>query len=159
MSSALLEAVRGLRVAEPGLGVKPLLARLREQQPDLAPGAKEVREALAALKAESEAKAAAAPSAADEGGAPAHAGRASLALAAPGRRQTWATAGRSIRSARGVRQAEAVPTTYFCGPNCPGNPQTWKVARDLSQGAYGQQKAHEVGGVAQQNHEVAEPLF
>ena len=30
---------------------KPLLAKLREQQPDLAAGNKEVREALAALKA------------------------------------------------------------------------------------------------------------
>eukprot|EP00964_Phaeocystis_antarctica_P134065 scaffold98304_cov30-Phaeocystis_antarctica.AAC.1 len=34
---ALLEAVRGLRVAEPDLGFKPLLAKLREQQPDLHP--------------------------------------------------------------------------------------------------------------------------
>ena len=32
---ALLEAVRGLRVAEPDLGFKPLLAKLREQQPEL----------------------------------------------------------------------------------------------------------------------------
>ena len=52
MSDAVLEAVRGLRVADPGLGPKPLLAKLREQQPDLAAGNKEVREALAALKAE-----------------------------------------------------------------------------------------------------------
>ena len=36
---ALLEAVRGLRVAEPDLGFKPLLAKLRAQQPDLALGA------------------------------------------------------------------------------------------------------------------------
>ena len=35
MAEALLEAVRGLRVADPGLGVKPLLAKLRDQQPDL----------------------------------------------------------------------------------------------------------------------------
>ena len=32
---ALLEAVRGLRVAEPDLGFKPLLAKLRAQQPGL----------------------------------------------------------------------------------------------------------------------------
>eukprot|EP00964_Phaeocystis_antarctica_P135026 scaffold99371_cov50-Phaeocystis_antarctica.AAC.1 len=79
-SDALLEAVRGLRVADPDLGFKPLLAKLREQQPDLGAATKEVREALTALKAESEAaKAAAAappaaeataPPAADEGGAP-----------------------------------------------------------------------------------------
>eukprot|EP00964_Phaeocystis_antarctica_P135151 scaffold99528_cov48-Phaeocystis_antarctica.AAC.1 len=60
MSEALLEAVRGLHVADPDLGVKPLLAKLREQQPDLGAGNKEVREALKALKAESEAKVAAA---------------------------------------------------------------------------------------------------
>ena len=37
MSEALMEAVRGLHVADPDLGVKPLLAKLREQQPDLHP--------------------------------------------------------------------------------------------------------------------------
>eukprot|EP00964_Phaeocystis_antarctica_P066124 scaffold39927_cov58-Phaeocystis_antarctica.AAC.2 len=87
MADGLLEAVRGLWLADPGLGPKPLLARLREQQPDLGVGNKEVREALTALKAESkateatEAAAAAPPAAtapptadalpaADEGGAP-----------------------------------------------------------------------------------------
>ena len=68
MSDALIEAVRGLRVADPDLGFKPLLAKLRAQQPDLGAATKEVRVALAALKAESEAAmAAATPSAADEG--------------------------------------------------------------------------------------------
>ena len=42
MSDALLEAVRGLWLAEPELGPKPLLAKLREQQPDLGAGNKEV---------------------------------------------------------------------------------------------------------------------
>ena len=60
MSEALLQAVRGLRVSDPGLGFKPLLAKLREEQPDLGAGSREVREALTALKAESEATAAAA---------------------------------------------------------------------------------------------------
>ena len=55
MSAPLLAAVRALRVADPDLGQKPLLAKLREQQPDLGAGNKEVREALTALKAESEA--------------------------------------------------------------------------------------------------------
>ena len=32
---ALLEAVRGLRLAEPELGLKPLLAKLRKQRPEL----------------------------------------------------------------------------------------------------------------------------
>ena len=43
MSEALLAALRGLHVADPDLGVKPLLAKLREQQPDLGAGTKEVR--------------------------------------------------------------------------------------------------------------------
>ena len=43
---ALLEAVRGLRLAHPELGPKPLLAKLREQRPGLGAGNKEVREAL-----------------------------------------------------------------------------------------------------------------
>ena len=67
MSDALLEAVRGLHVAEPDLGRKPLLVKLREQQPDLGAATKEVREALTTLKAESkatEATAAAPPAAA-----------------------------------------------------------------------------------------------
>ena len=60
MADALLEAVRGLWLADPELGPKPLLAKLREQQPDLGAGNKEVREALTALKAESKATEAAA---------------------------------------------------------------------------------------------------
>ena len=66
MADGLLEAVRGLHLAHPELGPKPLLAKLRQQQPDLAAGNKEVREALAVLKAEeskSTEPAAAAPSA------------------------------------------------------------------------------------------------
>ena len=60
MADGLLEAVRGLWLTHPGLGPKPLLAKLREQQPDLGAGNKEVREALTALKAEREATEAAA---------------------------------------------------------------------------------------------------
>ena len=60
MSETLLAAVRGLRVADPDLGLKPLLAKLREQQPDLGAATKKAREALTALKAESEAAQAAA---------------------------------------------------------------------------------------------------
>ena len=52
MADELRRAVRRLHLAHPELGPKPLLAKLREQQPDLAAGNKEVREALAALKAE-----------------------------------------------------------------------------------------------------------
>eukprot|EP00964_Phaeocystis_antarctica_P058476 scaffold34687_cov63-Phaeocystis_antarctica.AAC.2 len=66
MADGLLEAVRGLWLAHPELGPKPLLAKLRAQQPDLGAGNKEVREALTAVKAESKAReaAAAAPPAA-----------------------------------------------------------------------------------------------
>ena len=60
MADGLLEAVRGLWLADPDLGPKPLLAKLREQQPDLGAGNKEVREALTTLKAEAEAREAAA---------------------------------------------------------------------------------------------------
>ena len=60
MADGLLEAVRGLWLADPELGPKPLLVKLREQQPDLAAGNKEVRETLTVLKAESEATEAAA---------------------------------------------------------------------------------------------------
>ena len=35
-----------LRVADPELGFKPLLAKLRQQQPDLGAATKEVREVL-----------------------------------------------------------------------------------------------------------------
>ena len=38
MADGLLKAVRGLWLTDPSLGPKPLLAKLREQQPDLAAG-------------------------------------------------------------------------------------------------------------------------
>ena len=47
--AAVIEAVNELRVANPSFGVRPLLAKLREQQPELGAGRKEVREALRAL--------------------------------------------------------------------------------------------------------------
>ena len=80
-----MEAVRGLHVADPDLGVKPLLAKLREKQPDLGAGNKEVREALIALqKAESEAKAAAAAASPDKASALSHAAlRAKSSQSAP----------------------------------------------------------------------------
>ena len=54
MADGLLEAVRGLWLADPELGPKPLLAKLRKQQPGLEAGNKEVREALTTLKAETD---------------------------------------------------------------------------------------------------------
>ena len=54
MAGGLCEAVRGLWLAYPEIGVKRLLAKLREQHPELGAATKEVRKALKALKAESE---------------------------------------------------------------------------------------------------------
>ena len=54
MADGLYEAVRGLRLEYPEIGVKALLAKLREQHPELGAATKEVRKALKALKAESE---------------------------------------------------------------------------------------------------------
>jgi len=100
MADSLLEAVRGLHLAHPELGPKPLLAKLREQQPDLAAGNKEVHEALGVLKEEerkaaepaasqpraARSLAAAAPPAANPGGAPPNASLApSLACFGCGR--------------------------------------------------------------------------
>ena len=53
MADGLLEAVRGLWLADFELGPNPLLTKLRaarEQQPDLAAGNKEVRETLTVLR-------------------------------------------------------------------------------------------------------------
>ena len=52
VTAALLEAVRPLRAAAPALAVERLVARLREQRPDLDAGAEQVGEALRALEAE-----------------------------------------------------------------------------------------------------------
>ena len=128
MSETLLNALRGLRVANPDLGLKPLLAKLREQQPDLGAATREVREALTALKAESEA-AAALPAAyegvlpaADKGGAPPN---VALSLACVG-------CGRLPSDMDDEREKHPVcrkcvklklPTTYWCCVDCPGNPE------------------------------------
>eukprot|EP00964_Phaeocystis_antarctica_P094741 scaffold61382_cov67-Phaeocystis_antarctica.AAC.7 len=124
---ALLEAVRGLRVAEPDLGFKPLLAKLQAQQPDLGAATKEVREALTALKAESEAaKAAATQSAADEGGAPPN---AALSLACIGclRLPSDMDDEREKHPICDKCRDEKLPTTYLCGVNCPANPGAWQL--------------------------------
>ena len=104
----ILEAVRGLHLAHPELGPKPLLSKLREQQPDLAAGNKEVHEALAALKAEEYKAVEHYRGASRRRPLPIQAARlrtrrwrrSSPASAAPGCRQRWATAERSIRCAR-----------------------------------------------------------
>jgi tetratricopeptide (TPR) repeat protein len=163
----LLEAVRGLRLAHPELGPKPLLAKLREQHPGLGAGNKEVREALAALKAESDATeaAAAAPPAtaaatpaAGEGGAPPNASLPpSLACFGCLRLPSEMGDGRVKHPVCPICVKLKVPTTYWCCVNCPGNPGAWKVHAVYHKAVKRQRNRSEDGGVMQQRHrEVAE---
>eukprot|EP00964_Phaeocystis_antarctica_P014227 scaffold7831_cov95-Phaeocystis_antarctica.AAC.3 len=163
--AVLLEAVRGLWLADPGLGPKPLLASLRAQQPDLGAGTKEVREALTALKAESEAReaadappAAAAPRAADEGGGPPNASLApSLACFGCARLPSEMGDDREKHEVCPICVKLKVPTTYWCCVNCPGNPAAWKRHALYHKGVKRFRKRSEDGGVTQQrNREIAE---
>eukprot|EP00964_Phaeocystis_antarctica_P121359 scaffold85026_cov50-Phaeocystis_antarctica.AAC.3 len=172
MADGLLEAVRGLWLTDPELGPKPLLAKLREQQPDLGAGNKEVREALATLKAESEATeaaaaaplsaapppAAAAPPAADVGGAPPDASLApSLACFGCARLPSEMGDDREKHEVCPICVKYKVPTTYWCCVSCPGNPGAWKRHAVYHKGLKRRQRANEDGGVAQQrDREVAE---
>ena len=165
MADGLLEAVRGLRLAHPELGPKSLLAKLREQQSDLAAGNKEVREALAALKAQeskaTEAATATPPAAAAAAQPAANVPPASVApsLACFGcaRLPSEMGDGREKHPVCPICRELKIPTTYWCDVNCPGNPGAWtrhtvthKTARKL-------RKNSEDGGVIQrQNREVAE---
>ena len=155
MSEALLEAVRGLRVADPDLGVKPLVAKLQEQQPDLAAGTREVREALKALKAESEAaKAAAAqpaadaaaPPAADEGGTPSN---AALSLACIGCSRLPSDMGDDREKHPICKKCHdrKLPTTYWCCVNCPANPGAGKLHAAYHKELKAKWKIAEDGGV------------
>eukprot|EP00964_Phaeocystis_antarctica_P009352 scaffold5067_cov65-Phaeocystis_antarctica.AAC.9 len=155
---ALLEAVRGLRVAEPDLGFKPLLAKLREQQPDLGAATKEVREALKALQAESGATKAAAiaPPAADQGGAPSN---VALSLACIGcfRLPSDMDDEREKHPICDMCRDQKMPTTYLCGKNCPANPGAWELHGAFHKRVRKTWKMKEDGGVRQQrNREVAE---
>ena len=153
----LLEAVRGLRLAHPELGPKPLLAKLREQQPDLAAGNKEVREALAALKAEeskaSEAAsappAAAVPPTAEEGGAPPDVA-ISLACFGCARLPSEMGDGREKHPVCPKCRELKIPTTYWCDVNCPGNPGAWKRHAPVHKAVRKQREMNEDGGVLQQ---------
>ena len=155
---ALLEAVRALRVAEPDLGFKLLLAKLRAQQPDLGAATKEVREALAALKAESEAAEApaVAPPAADEGGAPLPVAL-SLACIGCARLPSDMDDEREKHPICDKCRDEKLPTTYLCGKNCPANPGAWELHGVFHKRVRKTRKANEVGGAMQQRtREVAE---
>jgi len=162
----LLEAVRGLWLAHPELGPKPLLAKLREQQPDLGAGNKEVREALLSLKAESEATEAAAaappavtPSAAGESGAPLPASLAiSLACFGCARLPSEMGDGREKHPVCPICVKLKVPTTYWCCRNCPENPAAWFRHVVVHKAVKRHRRVTaEDGGVAQQrDREVAE---
>ena len=160
LPEALLEAVRGLRVADPDLGFKPLLAKLRSQQPELGAATKEVREALAALKAESGAKAAAAaaPPAATGGGAPLP---VALSLACIGcyRLPSDMDDEREKHPICDMCLDEKMPTTYLCGVNCPANPGAWQLHGALHKRLRKERKHREDGGAGQQqNRETAGEL-
>ena len=127
-----LQAVRGLHLAHPELGPKPLLAKLREQQPDLAAGNKEVREALAALKAEESKprrppppRRRRAPPAAEQRGAPPDVA-ISLACFGCARLPSEMGDGREKHPVCPICRELKIPTTYWCDVNCPGNPGAWK---------------------------------
>eukprot|EP00964_Phaeocystis_antarctica_P062233 scaffold37272_cov60-Phaeocystis_antarctica.AAC.2 len=164
MAGGILEAVRGLWLADPELNTKPLLAKLREQRPDLGAGTKEVREALTALKAEREAAppaavappAAAAPPAAGEGGAPPNASLApSLACFGCARLPSEMGDDREKHEVCPICVKLKVPTTYWCCVNCPGNPVAWKRHAVYHKEVKGFRKATEDGGLAQQQQREA----
>ena len=163
MSQALVDAVRGLHVADPDLGLKPLLAKLREQQPDLGAGTKEVREALTALKAKSEtAKAATTPPAADEGvqatankgGAPPNVAL-SLACVGCARLPSDMDDEREKHPVCHKCVKRKLPTTYWCGIDCPGNPGAWQLHGAYHKEEKKHRKTREDGGVSQQKHREA----
>ena len=166
-ADALLEAVRGMRIADPDLGFKPLLAKLRAQQPDLGAGTREVCEALNALKAESEAaKAAAAappaatavPPAANKGGA---APNVALSLACFGcaRLPSEMDDDREKHPVCPKCVKQKVSTTYWCCVKCPGNPGAWKLHAAYHKQLKRVQKLREDGGVQQQkDREAAEQV-
>ena len=175
MSQALVDAVRGLHVADPDLGLKPLLAKLREQQPGLRAGTREVREALTALKAEESeaAKAAAAQPTADEGippaadendaspvadesGAPPNVA-VSLACVGCGRLPSEMDDEREKHPVCHKCRKLKLPTTYWCCVNCPGNPGASQLHVAYHKEEKKQRKMREDGGVMQQrDREVAE---
>eukprot|EP00964_Phaeocystis_antarctica_P145934 scaffold112089_cov63-Phaeocystis_antarctica.AAC.3 len=158
MSEAPLEAVRGLSVADPDLGFKPLLAKLRAQQPELGAATKEVREAVNALKAESEAKAAVTPPAADEGGAPSNLAL-SLACIGCSRLPSDMDNEREKHPVCHKCRKQKLLTTYWCGIDCPGNPGAWKLHSVFHKEVKKYGQLREDGGVCQQQtREVAEEV-
>merc|ERR1740130_1200523 len=111
---------------------------------------------MAALKAESEAaKAAAAPPAAEEGGAPSN---VALSLACIGcyRLPSDMDDEREKHPICDMCRDEKLPTTYLCGVNCPANPGAWQLHGAFHKRVRKQRKIQEDGGAMQQRYrEVA----
>ena len=165
-------------MADPELGLKPLLAKLREQQPELGAATREVREALKVLEAEGEANATtfaaaataaaaaaaaaatatAAPPAVDEGIAPPP---AALSLACIGcyRLPSDMDDGREKHPICDKCRDEKLPTIYLCGDDCPANPVAWELHGAFHKELKKRRKWRKDGGVAQQrDREAAERL-
>jgi hypothetical protein len=132
---ALLEAVRGLRVTEPELGLKPLLAK---------------------AESEAAAKATTAPPAAVERGAPSN---VALSLRCIGclRLPSEMDDGRKKHPICDKCLELKLPTIYMCGVNCPANPGAWDLHGVFHKRLRKQRKRQEDGGVGQQQaREIAE---
>ena len=145
-------------MAYPDFGVKPLLAQLREQHPDLGAGNKEVREAL---KAEGEAKAAAPAAATTPAVAatpslpaaesPSHAAL-SLACIGCARCPSDMDDGREKHPICDMCRDEKLPTTYLCGKDCPANPGAWDMHGLFHKKLRKHRRAWKDGGATQRQH-------
>ena len=163
MADGLLQAVRGLWLADPERPSRCSPSCGSSSQTWEPAGNKEVREALLKLelKAESEAKvfaAAAPPAADDEGDAPPN---VALSLACFGCARLPSEMGddREKHPVCPKCRKYKVPTTYWCCVNCPGNPGAWKRHAVYHKQVKGFRKMTEDGGASQQrNREAAEEL-
>ena len=163
MADGLLQAVRGLWLADPERPSRCSPSCGCSSQTWEPAGNKEVREALLKLelKAESEAKvfaAAAPPAADDEGDAPPN---VALSLACFGCARLPSEMGddREKHPVCPKCRKYKVPTTYWCCVNCPGNPGAWKRHAVYHKQVKGFRKMTEDGGASQQmNREAAEEL-
>ena len=129
----------------------------------LAAGNKEVREALAALKAEESkapeaaaaSPAAAPPSTSDESRAQPDVA-ISLACFGCGRLPSEMGDGREKHPVCPKCRELKIPTTYWCDVNCPGNPDAWKRHTPVHKAVRRLRETSEGGMVQQRAREIAE---
>ena len=101
--------------------------------------------------------AAAAPSAANSGGAPPNASLAPvLACFGCARLPSEMGDGREKHPVCPICRELKVQTTYWCDVNCPGNPGAWKRHTPVHKTVRRQRKSNEDGVVQQKNRELAE---